>query len=402
MSSTASLASSLISYMGPRPNINVTNYDSKIENVDLIGRKALIEGNADIILTLFRTITYAFVDLTGGARQISAALQAITVLAHGSSSLSGIAGAGTPIGLLITGPLCMATAVRWTIPDAYTALKQANEELNSAREIMEEPQKSAAVQEGKKAVQTAKLGLANQGFYLGMGAGQTASGVVAMCSVPAAQLFHYTPVLTGAAAGTAAMVTGIGLGVIYTVRGALILIRAIKSYCQVHDFHQVLKSQNDIDQAVQFLQEEEKRGEAYLKRRINASCLMDQEGHQYTASGIQNKDGEIQPYASLGQKIEYLKRVDKGIYTEELKHKISIVIALAMIIGGILAIALSIMLTGGIAAVIIGLASATFFICMEYVYLTYDSSKAMEWLNAILYSEPKWLQNLYLNEIRQQ
>ena len=82
--------------------------------------------------------------------------------------------------------------------------------------------------------------------------------------------------------------------------------------------------------------------------------------------------------------------VDKGIYSQKLKQKIAIIVAISMIIGGILMIA-GCVLTGGLLPLIIVLAGATFFLLMESAFLPYDNSTIFEWLRDSFYKESSWL-----------
>jgi hypothetical protein len=238
----------------------------------------------------------------------------------------------------------------------------------------------------------AKLGVANHSLYLSMGAGQTASGAVAMCSATAAHFFHYSPVLTGSVASTAVLVTGVFLGTIYAARGAVMLTRAVKSYRQVNEFEKEFKKCSTFDDVIELMKWNE-RIDGYLDRRINSSCLQktDENGNiqHFTPAGL--KTGNKTKEYTAAEKNEHLERIDKGIYTEKLKSKISMAIAIAMIIGGILAVTLAV-LSGGTTLVVVALASAIFFMSMEYIFITYDSSKAFEWLRDKLYDKPDSIQ----------
>lgn len=366
---------------------------SQKDAVQSIGLRSIQNGNGDFNHDAIRTPIYMAIDFIGGGRQLAASIQAASLLFHSSTGLSAAAGAAIPIGLLTTGVGSAATALLWTIPDALDNLGSANKELfcTPIANIEE-------VEEAKKAVEIARLGLANHSLYFSMGAAQIASGAVAMCTAPIAHVFHYTPVLMGTSATIATTVTGVALGAIYTARGAVMMARAVKSYLIVDEFHNAFKrsSQSEGDkvaQALTFMQDEEAKGATYLDRRVNPTCLRGKnvkgEEIAYTAKGIIAKDGTLKPYTSA-EKQEYLVRVDKGIYTEKLKLKVSMTIAAAMIIGGVLAIVLT-AVTGGIAPLIIGLVSAIFFMSMEYIFMAYDSTGIFDILRDSLYEAPDWL-----------
>ncbi len=354
------------------------------------------KGNSDFVLTPPREFVYGSVDVAGIPRQLGV----MTELLATAPQVSSIASTVIPIALCFTGPACMATAAVWTIPDACDALVEAQQDYQKACQGQEN---SDLNREAKKAVEIAKLGLANHLLYFEMGAAQTASGIVTLLSPGAAHVFHYAPVLTGSAATAATMATSIALGAVYVVRGTVMLTRAVKNYREVRDFHNQFEKElggsptgsktifdtKNIDQAIDFMKGVQKIGDSYISRRVNESCLRD-DTFIYTLKGKKEiATGKITTYDDTSKK-EYLNRVHKGIYTEELKHKIAITIAVAMIVGGALAIILSAM-TGGILVIVIGLVSALFFLSMESIYLTYDSSYLFNWLRDRLYIKPEWI-----------
>jgi hypothetical protein len=338
---------------------------------------AAAKSNGDLTLTPIRGPVYMGTDLFGGFRQVCTIAQAASQLAHSSPIIAGVANAAISIGLCLTGTVCMLTAAVWTIPDAYNSYKTVSTEIELTQ-LPPQPEESAeetaskllALEEAKKALPIAKLGLANQGLYFGMGAAQFVAGVIDLCSPATAQILHYAPAMTGTAASTAAMASGIALGAVYVIRGSVMMVKSIKSARIVHAFEEELKTETgkSIKAAVDFMKKEEKKGAAYLGRRLDME-------------GLEEAKNDI----------EYLKAVDKGIYTEKLKHNIAIIIATAMIIGGILAIAAACLCPGTLPLIAIMLISAVFFLSVESVFLTYDSSKIFIWLRNTLYEESSYL-----------
>lgn len=335
-----------------------------------------VKNNGDLNLTPIREPVYMGADGVGGFRQVCTIAQAGAQLAHASPIISGIANAAISIGLCLTGTVCMLTAAVWTIPDAYKSYEAVSNEYELTQQPPQEEDETEAAarelayEEAKKALPIAKLGLANQGLYFTMGAAQVAAGVIDLCSPATAQVLHYTPAMTGTAAGTAAMASGIALGAIYVVRGGIMMAKAIQSSRIVHAFEDELKAEagKSIQDAVNFMKKAETQGDAFLGRRLDMECL----------KGAKTD-------------IEYLKAADKAIYTEKLKHKIAKIIATAMIIGGILAIAASCLCPGTLPLIAIMLISAVFFLSVESVFLTYDSSKIFIWLRNHLYEESPYL-----------
>jgi hypothetical protein len=405
----------------PLPPFNRAKKQAKITDTEDV------TGNADLVLTKVRTFVYALVDITGGTRQIIAAAAAGTSL-WASKTVSIIAtataGAGIALGLILTGIACTLTGLFWTIPDANKGLQDAKWQSDKAINMAEIAAKKnktrqenlgkvgkahspktwevreLAAQRAAHAAQRALLierfGLTNQFLYYQMGVVQAASGVVAACSAPVAHVFHYATVLTGAAAGLAAFVAGIALGVVYLGRGIIMGTRAAISYRLISEFHNEFSQQfrpGGTDDAMQYMKEMENSfGEAYLNRRVDASCLsgIDLDGTtklKYTAQGIKRADGNVKQYVSESDRNEYLKRVDKGIYTAKFKQKVSMIIAAAMFLGGATAIVLTV-LTGGTAPIIVALVSAIFFIAMEWIFLSYDSAGFLDWLRDRFYNEP--------------
>lgn len=237
------------------------------EKVSLLAKQTLeSQGNGDMVLTKVRSWVYMFIDFVGGGRQLGAAVESTSHLAHVSHAVSQVASATVPVGLLITGPIVIGTGVIWTIPDAVSARKAAVEELKNA------PNKEM-LREAKHAVQIANLGIANNVLYTSMGVSQTATGAVLMLTPQTAHLFHYAPLLSGSAAATALTASNVGLGAIYVLRGGVMLVRSTKNYLLVKefrdDFNKVLDT-DEIDDAIAFVQEHEVKGAAYfsLKTRI--------------------------------------------------------------------------------------------------------------------------------------
>lgn len=372
------------------------------DKVNLLAKKNLeSQGNGDFVLTSGRSLLYCFIDFIGGGRQVAAATQtSAQLLPHVSHSVSKIAGAIIPFGLLITGPIVTAVSAKWILPDGHKALKDARQELKDAKKVNDPDAKK----EAKHAIFLAKLGLGNLYSMLGMGLAQTASGVTMMLTPEVAKVFHYAPVLKGAAAKAALTTTNVALGAVYAVRGGIMLYRTYHAYQPVREMRKKFNENITLNPrlTLQMLEQEEAKGDLYFERRVDPNSLdfKNDKGEvvgKYTAKGLINAQGEIID-ESIEAKREYLRRVDKGIYTQALKHRVALVIAGAMIVGGITAVILSIV-TAGVFPIIVGLVSALFFICMEYLFLAYDSTPLFDKLrdrlykpNADLLGLEKWLQ----------
>ncbi len=325
--------------------------------------------DADWARTLGQEGLWMAVDGVGTVRNVSSAAQGI-LQALGTASLAGRAlGGVVPVTQLLTGPLCVFSAFKHTLPGAI-------EELNGV---------APTDQEGKH---VARLGLVNQVFFAKMGAATTACGVVSMMSPAVANLMHFHPILTGSAAVTAGIATNVGLGAIYSIRGGIILARA------GYNLHYINKFQRSFDEQGQSAKEKEHKlndaitwlnqqrydidgkETATFKRRVGEKCP-------------QNVTTE----STTDAKIEYLAAVDKGIHTKKMQQILSIIIGISMVIGGGLLIA-SCFFCAPLTLVVLTIIMGVFFATMESVYLHFDSSFLFGKLNDFLYKESDWIQEL--------
>ncbi|MES2272714.1 MAG: hypothetical protein V4487_00780 [Chlamydiota bacterium] len=335
------------------------------------------EQNADFDVSGNRAGVYLATDAAGGARQIVALVGGVASLC-GTAKVIAWAGLFFPAIMLFTGPACAAAAIKWTIPDAKEALKIAEAQLKKAETT---PSNLVNLNEAQNAVANAKLGLTNHRLFLAMGLAQTALGI-GLLGGGIAAVSNCLPALGAAGSSALVVAASVLLGVVYTVRGSVMGYRAYKNYNMVNSFHKEFEEngKKSVDRAVTFMQTQEALGETYLNLRVDKSCLLIKNAQKivtgrYTAQGIQDAvTGQLSPY-NREEKLEYLRRVEKGIYSEKLKHTVSKIIALAMLIGGILAIVAACIASGGTALIVVGIVSAVFFIAMEVIFFTYDSSR---------------------------
>lgn len=324
--------------------------------------------DADWSRTLGQEGLWMAVDGVGTIRNTSSAAQGI-LQAIGTASLAGKAlGSVVPLTQLITGPLCVFSALQHTLPGAIEELKGV----------------APKDQEGKY---VARLGLVNQLFFAKMGAATTACGVVSMMSPAVANLMHFHPILTGSAAVTAGVATNVGLGAIYSIRGGIILARAGYNLHYINEFQSSfdvqghkIKNENSLNDAITWLNDQryDKEGKetATFKRRVGEKCP-------------QNVTSD----STIDAKIEYLAAVDKGIHTKKMQQILSIIIGISMVIGGGLLIA-SCFFCAPLTLVILTIIMGVFFATMESVYLHFDSSFLFGKLNDFLYTESHWIQEL--------
>lgn len=389
-----------------------------------------VKDNGDYKLTDGRVYVAIGIDGTGGVRQIdTVALSVLELLGKGAAA--GVAGVLVPVCLLGTGAACTVTSVE-LIPEAVERVKSAEAQLkqiqhridtyrpsfkylydqNSIRSGVEfengfvrefsrsekadllgpllDPEKHRKfikkleneyradfkksvediLREAKEIVEIEKIGVVNMASMGLMGMAQVASGIVAMLGPEMAHTLNYSSVLGGTAAATATLATTIGLAAVYIFRGALMVTRTTKNLRLLNDFEKRFNEHcNSIDEAIDFIEKEKEKG-LDLKRK-----------------GVPER-------TEKQSDVDYLKAVNKGIYTEKLKQYLSMLIGWSMIIGGILAIIGVSVASGGIAPIVIGLVSAVFFLLLESAFVSYDTSKAFEWIRDKLYKEPELFDRL--------
>lgn len=340
----------------------------------------LQESNGDFILTETRTKVYVSTDIANGTRQVNSAIQSVAALSSGSATVAGVTATIGSFGLLGAALVNVGASVCWTIPDSKRELQSVKDEFENASD---EPSKAEAAE----ALSIAKLGVKNHYLLFTMGVTQIASASTAIASPTVANYLGYAPALTGAVSSMATIASGVALGAVYTARGLVMMKKAYKSNAQVNSFYeefrQRVQADKSLNSAISFMQETEKN-QTYLSRRVDLFCLRDQ-ANPDTFDFVKNEQ-----VTDRAKCIQYLERVDKAVYSAKLKNKIAFSIGFAMVIGGILAIAVSI-LSGGTAPLIVALISATIFVMMEYTFVTYDSSRAFVWLRDRYYKKPDWL-----------
>lgn len=340
-----------------------------------------VKDNGDISITPAVERFFCFLDGVGGVRQAAFAVAASATLVSSVAApvIAAIATAAASVGLLFSGVFTMATVVTITIPYTRSSLKKAQEELRKVQSTAKDT--DPKVKSAKQMVTIRKLGLASQSILFVMTAVQCASGVVYMLGSAAASLMHYSAVLTGASAALAGIVTNVALGAIYTFRGTVMIYKACLALSMVSSFKKDFKNCKDLHDKMAFLQSEEVGGEAYMQPRVDASCLektlADGRVCTMTAAGYKFEDGSVEQYSNDTERQEYVQRVEKGIFSEQLKQMVYAAVGVSMIIGGVLTLAVT-ALTHGLAPIAISLASAVFFMLAEFIFLSHDSPQFLD------------------------
>jgi|GEM_PF-7009351 len=250
----------------------------------------------------------------------------------------------------------------------------------------------AATADARTATKTLHLNVENHKWYSWMGKGQK---VLAIENGVAWGLAYKG--ITFAGLKIIEAVSSVAFGIILLIRGKSLVKRGSENYHIAHEFHNAFRQTDNPIAFMKNAEEIDKVGPGYLMRRVNSTCLehLDNKGNTWRcmANGMQMiKEGKkeiangkiVDLTNDKSYQVEYLKRVDKAIFTEELKHYLTLIIAWSMIIGGIATIVAACMLTGGL-PLYITLASAVFFILMEVFFLTYDSSYLFNKLRDLCY-----------------
>jgi hypothetical protein len=301
---------------------------------------------------------YLALDGIGTVRNISSAyVSGATIAMTSAKIVSIIAGGFLPILQIAGGVIALGSSVLHAFPNACKEYSGARDEYAALTANAQSP---LAIQRAKEGLIVAKLGLVNQCLGMVGAAGLTSNGIVTLMSFVGTQI-----------ASAAAPATGAIIGAGYAARGAVILGRVVYNYRYLdqfeNDLKKILKTKGEnlnqtLDSAIKMIQSFDSQPNA-LKRRIGERDLV------------------LQNNATLDQKISYLERVHQGIHEKKLQQKVSGIIGAAMLFGGLASIAIAIMVflsTGGLAIPIIGLFSSIFFMAMESIFITYDSSWIFE------------------------
>jgi len=317
------------------------------------------------------------IDGIGTGRNITTAIGSGTEIAGTSAKVASVCGGGiVPILQVVGGVLVVGSALRDTIPKAYEEYKGARAEYEMAV-FSRDQEKLDYAEEG---VAVATLGLANQSLYCSMGGGLIAAGTTTMMGPATAHLMGFNPVV-GAMAGAAA---GAALGGIYVLRGGVVIGRAAYNLYYLNRFEKEFKTALAVNEETQECLEE-----AVEK----ALAVINKPGEGSLAQQRRIGDAAKITPETLEEKIRLLEKADQELYTKKLQQKVSLIIGIAMVIGGLASIA-AVVFSGGLALPLIALISAIAFTAMEGIYATYDSSYLFEKVRARLYKPSQEIQDL--------
>jgi hypothetical protein len=324
------------------------------------------------------------VDGVGTKRNIISGTGTTSELIDSSSKVASVCKGGlVPILQVIGGAMVVGSAIAHTIPKAHEEYSGASKEYQIAKKILNRsPDKPRLMRQAEEGMLVAKLGLANQYLYGAMGAGLAANGTVTLMGPDTAKLIGFHSVV-GTSASTAA---GAALGVVYLIRGSVMIGRSL------YNLHYLRQFENDYKTALQLKGETKTDLEEALDRAIGVADRIGRDSHALKRR-IGDEVPPLGPNPLLDDKLRYLEAIDRGIHTKKLQQKIGLIIGIAMIVGGLASIA-AIFFSGGLAIPIIGLISAVFFTAMESIFAVYDSSRIFEKLRKRLYQPSQELQQI--------
>lgn len=284
-------------------------YQKRFENII---KKDVPADNGDMVTEGIKGKIYTGIDAAGTVRNA-------TVIGQSSIAIAGAAKCASIIFLPIvavlligSGMMCAVTACKWAIPDACKTLADAMLYQSSQTEF-----------------NLAVLGLVNMVLYLSMGLAQMACGITDLL------------VTFGHVSGLASVVSGIGLALIYILRGLFMGARALQNYWITREMHREFQKT------------------------------------------VQRRDHSLEGINLL--------EAHKKIEAEQWKHFIAVIISAAMVLGGIASTLAFTVFTAGLGPLIVAICSAAFFCLMELVFIPYDSDCARKTFTDAMYSVPNWM-----------
>ncbi len=335
--------------------------------------KVTKETNADGDVTKPLTRLYLFIDFSNVSRNLLS-LTASTLYLTGKT-IVGLSAASIAFSIVV-GALYIPTGING-FKDSLKAFNESKKELDSytgAEEstvLLESADNPKDLATLKTKHLIAKLGLANWGLFIGLGATQLAWGIVSLLGPESAHALHYTAILTFNVAKTALLALLTGIGVVYIVRGGVMLYRAQTSI----NLHTKIRNSLETD----FKDKES------LIAFLETNCAIKDGVDIYT----QITEAQIKQF-SEDQINQYLQQLDEGLHNEIMKHKVARDIGLAMILGGVLTLVAAI-LTHGTSVIAISIASSIIFTAMEITFLRYDSTDHFQIYAHKTYIQAHWL-----------
>ena len=370
---------------------------------------------------------YVLVDAAGFTRNIvNASDSAAKIFGPAiTAAVIGVAAAVfVPFSLMFGGAITIGSAVRDDVPKALSAHLVAHIKLTQATEtqkritqitqrneiiaeilarvpesigldalgipLLEEPMDqnldsiNRLARNAQEGLTVARLTTANASLYLTMGFGLLASGIIDMMSAPTAHVLGYA----AAATVTAVNAAMAALGLVYLIRGPIVVWRALYNLSYLNAFDREFRGY--LDGIANAKNREEK------EKAINDTIAFVENMRQEDPAALERKIGSLDNLPAFsesltpGEKVKYLEVVEQGIHKKKLQQKLNIMIGVAMTIGGMVNIVAA-FFSGGLSVVFLSLASAIFFSLMEGIYACYDSSSTFEKLRAYCYTESETL-----------
>jgi hypothetical protein len=302
-----------------------------------------------------------------------------------------------PFCTLLTGPLYIVTGIPGLMESRKTAqlaekhlqtLKRNQTDTTSETEPLliklSQEEEIAQIARATFRKHTAELGTVNWGLLLGIGVTQIALGVTALLGAETASLLGYSAALVGQVALVTLQVLVAGTGAIYLARGGLMVYRALTNLELAKSLRQ------EIEDTFKNLSEDPTDDVKNLIKFFEMnSATKEVDGKNvdiYTGTSIE----KIKGITSKEALVEYLQKLDKGLYSEILKQETALYIGMAMILGGVLTL-IAAGFSSGISVPIISAISSAAFLCVEGIFLRYDSSDSMNKYTESKYQKPDWL-----------
>jgi hypothetical protein len=301
--------------------------------------------------------------------------------------------AAVPIMAIAGGAMCLHSSLFDTIPGAWKDQQKAMK--------LADLERAPDITEGEE---VGSISLANQVMFAVIGASLSAYGIVGMLTPTVGHILGYTPVLSAGAAATAEMVLNGLFGGTCLLRGCIMVGRGAYNLSYIVPFHDnfisALKSEDDpylrIEAGLEMLAEEwnyekskyvkteedDDRTDIELKEFAEMGIDEENPGNTIAFEHFKRRVGEdaakkMQEYMNdpssfddHEKKIDLLRAIDKGAFTQKVKQALIIIIGILMIAGAIacLAAAHPFALVAVLAAISIA------FALMESQWLVFDWS----------------------------
>ncbi len=349
---------------------------------------------------------------------------------------SAISTVAIPLTLLFTGLTSVFNGTTWIVPKTLEKLKSAEIELKLKSYVKSD---ETVLSDAREAVIIEQITVGHQMLRVLSGTAQIAFAILSICSESVAKVFHYSPILIGPAVTIALKTLLIGMGVISMIRAVNVITRFIKANAMISKFRTEFREQlaRTPEDAMSFIQKEIDRlnefGQFKLEEKDKVvfpelieleltekerKCLnqfKDLKGDEREQFYNENKnktviDRSLKKESAMGisyltrrvgsdcaKKIfakdfimnkEFLMEIDKGIYKEMFRHKVSLIGGVLMLGSGAGSIIAAI-LTSGLSLMVVSLVAAVFSSGVESLFVSNEWKSASEKLSSYFYERSR-------------